>query len=245
MIRIQNLTKHFGGVAAVQDATFSLAEGKITGLIGPNGAGKTTVFNLISGIIPAERGEIWLGKQDITPAPSHQRAMAGMARTFQQVRLFRNLSVADNIALARTQGDDQFLTGLLRGGQGIEAGEIQTFLKLVGLDVPFDRLASDLSYGQSKLLELARALAFPHKLLMLDEPVAGINPKLREDLKIILRRLRDERHETILIIEHDMDFIMGLADHVIVMDQGTVLAEGTPLEIRKNHNVLEAYLGIA
>lgn len=244
MLRVINLTKHFGGVAAVQDCTFSVAEGRITGLIGPNGAGKTTVFNLISGILPADKGETWLGRNDITHLAPHQRAIAGMARTFQQVRLFRNLTVADNIALARTHGDDQFLTGLLRGGKGIDAVEIQSFLKLVGLDVPLDRVASDLSYGQAKLLELARAIAFPHKLLMLDEPVAGVNPKLRDDLKIILRRLRDERNETTLVIEHDMDFVMDIADRIIVMDQGTVLAEGTPQEIQKNKEVLEAYIGV-
>ena len=225
MLKLESVSKKFGGVQAVSNCSFEVKKGTITALIGPNGAGKSTVFNLILGVQNPESGKVFFKNTDIAKFPIFKRARMGISRTFQMVRVFKNLTVQDNLRLATENQDD-----------------IQRMISLLGLEAKLDTLNADLSFGQLKILSLARALLLPHELLMLDEPVAGVNPVLREKFKNIFRRLK-EKGETIFLIEHDMDFVMDIADHVIVMDAGQVLTQGSPSEILNNPKVLEAYLG--
>ncbi|MEM3154055.1 MAG: ABC transporter ATP-binding protein [Candidatus Woesearchaeota archaeon] len=226
MITVHKLDKHFGGVYAVHNCTFTVKDNTITSIIGPNGAGKTTLFNLICGIIKPDAGEILLEGRNITRLPTHRIARSGISRTFQQARLFRNMSVKDNLLLAKPSTD----------------AELKEVLKKVHFPLDMNTRASDLSYGQMRLVEIARALMKPHKLLMLDEPTAGVNPKVRHELKEILLKLKKEGN-TVLLIEHDMEFVMSISDEVIVMTEGTVLTRGTPKQVQSDKRVLEAYLG--
>ena len=226
MLSLRNVSKSFGGVRAVNRCTFEVKENTITSLIGPNGAGKTTVFNIISGLTNPDSGAVRLEKRDVTGMPAHKIAKSGISRTFQLTKVFRNLSVRDNVLLARKAGDD----------------EIRKMLKSVYFEKSLDTIASELSYGQQRLLEMARALIMPHSLLMLDEPTAGVNPRIRQELKQILRNLKKEG-KTILLIEHDMEFVMDISDEVIVLSEGRVLRKGNPKQIMNDKGVLEAYLG--
>ncbi|MBI1936457.1 ABC transporter ATP-binding protein [Candidatus Woesearchaeota archaeon] len=226
ILSLKNVSKTFGGVKAVNKCIFEVEENKITSLIGPNGAGKTTVFNIISGLAEPDSGIIRLGSKNITGLAAHKIAKSGISRTFQLTKVFRNLSVRDNMLIAKKASDD----------------EIKRILKSIYFDKPLDTIASELSYGQQRLLELARALLMPHSLLMLDEPTAGVNPKIRQELKTILRNLRKEG-KTVFLIEHDMEFVMDISDTVIVLNEGKVLKVGKPKEIVKDRKVLEAYLG--
>lgn len=245
MLRVSNLSKSFGGVKAVDRCSFDVKPKTITAFIGPNGAGKTTVFNLVSGFLSADNGTVELGSVDLTPLPSWQRSRMGISRTFQLSRLFKNLSIEDNLLLALRTEDDRFWRMFLRGARGDEEErkKVEETMCFVGLDKDPSTIVTDLSYGQQKLFDLARAFLNPHELLMLDEPVAGVNFVLRERFKEMLKDLK-RRGETILLIEHDMDFVRAVADHVIVMDQGSVLASGTPEVVFKDRRVLEAYLGM-
>lgn len=244
MVEIKNLTKSFGGICAVDHCSLSVQPKKITALIGPNGAGKTTLFDCISGLHEIDSGSIYFLGQEIHDWPVYDRALSGLARTFQLVRAFKNLTVKENLLLALDRRDQFFWPSFF--GWDTDAPEeiekIQQTLRTFGLEETLEVKTSDLSYGQQKLLSIARALVQPHVLILLDEPVAGVNPKLREDLKIILKKLRDQG-ETLFVIEHDMEFIMDIADQVIVMNEGKVLREGTPAEIQKDPAVLEVYLG--
>ncbi len=241
MLTLTHLKKHFGGVKAVNGCSFNVKKNSITALIGPNGAGKTTAFDLISGLLKADAGKIILDGVDITKKAPHKRAALGISRTFQQVRLFSNLNLTENLSLSLNQSDGDFFK-LFRSEPDNNLA-IDAVLSAVGLsELPRNKRGAELSYGQTKLLGLARALLLPHKLLMLDEPVAGVNPVLREKLKEIIHSLKSEG-ETLLLIEHDMDFVMSVADTVIVMAQGRVIAEGAPSNIQQNDQVLEAYLG--
>jgi len=226
VISVQKLDKHFGGVYAVHNCTFTVKDNTITSIIGPNGAGKTTLFNLICGIIKPDAGEIFLKGRDISHLPTYKIARTGISRTFQQSRLFKNMTVKDNLLLAKPSTD----------------AEIKSILKKVHFPLDMNTKASELSYGQMRLVEIARALLKPHKLLMLDEPTAGVNPKVRQELKQILLNLKKEGN-TILLIEHDMEFVMSISDDVIVMTEGTVLTRGTPKQVQSDKRVLEAYLG--
>jgi ABC-type branched-subunit amino acid transport system ATPase component len=234
-LRLVNFRQH-----AATDIAFGPG---ITGIIGPNGAGKTTLFNLLSGTTKPDAGRILLNARDITALPAESRARLGMSRTFQLSRPFRNLTVRDHLLLSRRGDDDLFWKSFIRGSRedGEDAG-LRRSLELVGLDVPFQAQAADLSYGQSKLLGIAMALTHPHRLLLLDEPVAGVNPVIRERIAALLRNLRAQG-ETMLVIEHDMQFVMQLADQVVVMDRGRVIAEGSPEAAQKDPDVLAAYLG--
>ncbi len=224
LLVVKNLRKSFGGVRAVDDVSFSIEENKITSLIGPNGAGKTTVFNVISGLVKPDLGSISFRGKEISGLSPHKIAIFGISRTFQLTRVFKNLKVSDNLSLA-------------------SKARVQEALEMVGLKKELlSRKAGELSYGQQRLLEIARSLVFPHKLLMLDEPTAGVNPSVRGKLKEILLEAK-AKGDTILLIEHDMDFVMDLSDRVIVLNEGRLLCEGKPEIVRKDKRVLEAYLG--
>ena len=226
MLSLKNISKSFGGVKAVNKCTFEVRENTITSLVGPNGAGKTTVFNIISGLTKPDAGAIRLKNKNITGMPPYKIAQNGISRTFQITKVFRNLSVRDNMLIAKKTGD----------------AEIKKTLQSVYFEKSLDTIASELSYGQQRLLEMARALSMPHSLLMLDEPTAGVNPRIRQELRTILKNLRNGG-KTILLIEHDMEFVMDISDKVIVLNEGRVLREGSPKDVVKDKRVLEAYLG--
>tara|TARA_Y100000310_G_C20699925_1_gene828775 strand:+ start:1028 stop:1753 length:726 start_codon:yes stop_codon:yes gene_type:complete len=240
MMLIKNVFKRFGGVKALQGCSLEIEKGKITALIGPNGSGKSTLFNAISALITKDRGKIELEGEDISRMVGYKIAKKGISRTFQEVRLFKHLTIRDHLQIAIS--DDESLIKSFLVFDGISDKRIQEVLDRVHLDKPLGTFVTDLSYGQRKLLDLAIAIAKPHTLLMLDEPVAGVNPRLRKVIKEVLVRLSKEG-ETLLIIEHDMNFVMDLADVVYVLDEGRVIAHGKPKTIQKNKKVLDAYLG--
>jgi len=244
MLNIRNLSKSFGGVKAVNNCSFAVQPNTITTLIGPNGAGKTTVFNLLSGLLSRDGGEIMVGTQVLGDRPAFARAQGLFSRTFQLNQVFLNMTVEENCLLALDIHDQDFWKNMLgqERDEAFEKKQVQEILEMLGISSQTQTLASLCSYGQQKLVGIARALLLPHSILLLDEPVAGVNPRLREELKTILRSLK-EKGETILVIEHDMDFVMSIADHVIVMSEGRVLKEGSPKEIQKDKEVLEIYLG--
>jgi len=244
MLKIQKLKKYFGGVRAVDGCSFNISEGKITALIGPNGSGKTTIFNLISGILKANSGKILFNNKNITNKEAFEISNLGTSRLFQQARLFDNLTVRENLALAIEDEDTKFWKNLFRRNKLSEEKreKIRGISELVGISELQNNLGRNLSYGQKRLVGIARAILNYHTLLILDEPVAGVNPLLRKRIAEILIKLK-EKGETILLIEHDMNFTLNLADNVIVLDQGKVIAEGTPSRIKRDKKVLEAYLG--
>lgn len=241
MLTVRDLTKRFGGITALDRCSFSVAPNTVTALVGPNGAGKTTAFNCIAGMHAPDKGIIEFSGRDITHLPIHTRARLGISRTFQMVRTFANMTVEENLRLAAETGDEKFWQSLF-SPRLASTNALQDTLDLVGLTQPLSYPAKSLSYGQSKLLSLARALLQPHTILMLDEPVAGVAPALRDKFKTLLSDLK-KRGETVFFIEHDMDFVRTVADQVIVMDQGRALTEGTPSEVFEDKKVLEAYLG--
>lgn len=244
ILQIDNLDKSFGGVHAVDHCSFSVQPESITALVGPNGAGKTTVFNLISGIYEPDKGTITFDGEEISDLPSHLRARKGISRTFQLSRLFHNLSIEENLLLALRNDDDLFFK-MFKRGPGATQDElscIEDVLSFVGLKKSIDTKVTDLSYGQQKLFDIARALLNPHIFLMLDEPVAGVNPVLRERLVDLLKRMKRNK-ETVLLIEHDMEFVRNVADEVVVLDRGAVLAKGEPDKVLSDERVLKAYLG--
>ena len=243
ILDIKGISKSFGGVKALEGCSMQIRPGKITAVIGPNGSGKSTLFNVISGLVPADKGQIRLGEQVLSGEKEHNIAKQGIARTFQDVRLFKNLTIDEHVRIALSEQDEEMLAGIF--GKVSEEGyekKVREVLDLVGLDKPLKTLATDLSYGQRKLLDLGVAIAKPHKVLMLDEPVAGVNPRLRGTIKQVLLNLK-KKGETVLLIEHDMNFVMDLADEVYVLDAGKVISQGTPAKVRKDKKVLEAYLG--
>ncbi|MBU0459855.1 MAG: ABC transporter ATP-binding protein [Nanoarchaeota archaeon] len=244
MLKIKNLKKYFGGVKAVDGCSFEIKHNTINALIGPNGSGKTTVFNLISGILKQNSGKILFDKIDITSFSPQEVSRTGISRAFQKSRLFSNLSVKENLILALDEEDTLFWKNLFRKNLISKEREeiIKDTLELVGMEKFENKSCGDLSYGQKKLVELARSILNPHKLLMLDEPVAGVNPRLRNKIAKVLQNLK-KQNETILVIEHDMNFALGISDNVIVMDEGKVIASGSPKQIRANQKVLDAYLG--
>lgn len=241
ILSCRDIHKSFGGIRAIDGCTFSVEEERITAIIGPNGSGKTTIFNVISKLIKPDSGTIEFKGQEVTGLKDYELARLGISRTFQDVKLFQNLTIREHLQIAMSDSNEKLLSSILKR-KSRNSQDIQEVMDLVGLDKTFETYATDLSYGQRKLLDLAIAIAKPHSLLMLDEPVAGVNPRLRSSIKDILREL-NSRGESILLIEHDMNFVMDLVDHIFVMDAGRVIAEGSPQEIQNNPCVLEAYLG--
>src|SRR3989338_527428 len=232
MLSVQGLSKRFGGVKAVSECSFSVEPNKITALIGPNGAGKSTVFNLVSGVLSPDAGKIVFDGADITGFLPEAVSKKGIARLFQKSSLFKNLSVRENLLLGLDSNDTGFVSNMVGRGSALLALEkpVSDSLALVGLKGIENKSAGELSFGQKRLVELSRTMLSPHKLLMLDEPVAGVNPKIRSEIAELLVELR-KKGETVLLIEHDMNFTLSVSDRVIVMDDGRVIAEGSPKEI--------------
>ena len=247
MLEVSNLNKNFDGVTALKNFSFEMKEKEILGMIGPNGAGKTTFFNALSGFIKPESGKVkFLGK-DITSFSSHKIVSSGISRTFQDLRLIRQIPVIDNILLSFNHSDGENFYNILfkqKSWQETEELDKHKALKLLeyaGIkDKAFD-LANDLSYGQQKLLSITCCLAADAKLLLLDEPIAGINPEMREKILRIISEL-PSKGKSAIIIEHDMDFIERICDRVIFMDMGEKISEGTSEEVRNDPKVIEAYL---
>jgi len=229
VLDLNGITKTFGGIHAVEDVTMSVASGEVRGLIGPNGAGKTTLVNLISGLLAHSAGNLSLDGEPLDRLCAHQRAALGVARTFQNLRVFPSLSVAQNIDVARYSG---------RGSAMVDAA-IAEF----GLSDKLNQSAGSLAYGQLRRLEIVRALALNPRVLMLDEPAAGMNEQETDALGRSLSWVRSHSDCAILVIDHDLKFIMSLCDRITVLNMGTVIAEGAPKDITKNQEVIDAYLG--
>lgn len=248
LLEVKGITKKFGGLTAVDNFSVEIEKGTITGLIGPNGAGKTTVFNLLTGIYPVTSGSIVLDEQEITNNPSHVITQKGLTRTFQNIKLFNNMTVFDNVRIGHhCRGNSNLLGALFRPPSTRREEEemserTMSLLADVGLADRKDELASNLSYGMQRKLEIARALASEPKILLLDEPAAGMNPQETKELTQFISNLKD-KGLTILLIEHDMKLVMTICKKVVVLDHGAKIAEGVPQEIQNNSAVIEAYLG--
>jgi len=245
MLEVKDLAKHFGGVKAVDGLDLHVRQGEILGLIGPNGSGKSTTVNLVCGVYPATAGTVWLEGQEITPLPMHRRLTAGIARTFQNIRLFGQLTVWQNLWMAQNAPDHVREQGFFArwfGGQARARASAMDYLDFAGLAEKADELASALSFGEQRRLEMARALAAKPRVLLLDEPAAGMSAAEIETLDERIRRLR-KGGLTILLIEHHMELVMGIADRIVVLNFGRRIAEGTPAEVQADRAVREAYLG--
>ncbi|MXR42398.1 ATP-binding cassette domain-containing protein [Halobaculum sp. WSA2] len=247
---VENLRKTFGGITAVDDASFSVAEGSLTGLIGPNGAGKSTTFNCITGVHEPTSGRVTFHGTDITGMATHEIAQQGLVRTFQIARELPEMTVLENMMLApKGQVGERLTNALVPGLRDRVVEQEEELLERAWQQLEFfeidhlaEEYAGNLSGGQRKLLEMARALMTDPEVVLLDEPLAGVNPTLEEKLLDRIHELR-ERGNTFLLVEHDMDVIMNNCEHVIVMHQGSVLAEGTPEQVTSDERVVEAYLG--
>ena len=248
LLQLNKISKNFGGLQVLQDVQFNVPQGGIFGLIGPNGAGKTTVFNLITGLLRASSGSITFDGQDIGQVAPHKITERGIARTFQNIRVFKEMSLLENVVVGMHDHLDYgFGSLLLNLGnyRRIEKEARERALELlswVRLDHKAHMLADSLSYGEQRKLEFARALATKPKLLLLDEPVAGMNPSEKTELMAEIVNIK-ERGFSIFMIEHDMRFVMGLCDRIAVLNFGRIIAEGTPDQIKNNQEVIEAYLG--
>jgi branched-chain amino acid transport system ATP-binding protein len=249
LLETENIVKRFGGLIAVNNVNFKLDPGRIASIIGPNGAGKTTFFNTLTGIYHPDEGRISFNGKSLHGLRPDQIASRGISRTFQNIRLFGNMSVIENILvgmhvhLKQSPIDTLFHLPYFNKEENESEHKAEELMTYVGLKGVGNELAKNLPYGGQRRLEIARALAADPLMLLLDEPAAGMNPQETEDVTRLFRRIRDEKGITILLIEHDMRVVMNISEHICVMDYGEKIAEGTPAEIRSNTRVIEAYLG--
>ncbi|HFR3663364.1 TPA: ABC transporter ATP-binding protein [Streptococcus suis] len=249
LLEVKNLTKNFGGLTAVGDVTMELHEGELVGLIGPNGAGKTTLFNLLTGVYEPSEGTISLAGTILNGKAPSKIASLGLGRTFQNIRLFKNMTVLENVLIGLgNHGKSEVFASFFRlpafykNEEELKAKAID-LLKIFDLDGDADTLAKNLPYGQQRRLEIVRALATEPKILFLDEPAAGMNPQETAELTQLIRKIKEEFGITIILIEHDMSLVMEVTERIYVLEYGRLIAHGTPEEIRNNKRVIEAYLG--
>jgi branched-chain amino acid transport system ATP-binding protein len=250
LLEVQDILVNFGGVTALNKVNLHVNEGEIAALIGPNGAGKTTVFNIVTGYYTPTSGNVIVDGESVLGLRSYQIARKGLGRTFQNIRLFGDMTAAENVATAADSLNKSGLVGSLLGlprSRRDEAASMEKaheLLKFIGLDHRALQMAKNLPYGDQRRLEIARALALNPKVLLLDEPAAGFNPQEKVELGQLIRKIRD-RGFAVLLIEHDMSLVMDISDRVSVLDFGQKIAEGTPSEVQNNQRVIDAYLGVA
>ena len=249
LLDVKNLTKNFGGLTAVGDVTMHLDKGELVGLIGPNGAGKTTLFNLLTGVYEPSEGSVSLDRILLNSKKPYKIASLGLSRTFQNIRLFKDMTVLENVLVGMAnQNNPHLLASFLRLPKFYSSEEklhqkAMKLLAIFDLDGDAETLAKNLPYGQQRRLEIVRALATEPKILFLDEPAAGMNPQETAELTQLIRKIKEEFNITIMLIEHDMSLVMEVTERIYVLEYGRLIAHGTPDEIKNNQRVIEAYLG--
>jgi branched-chain amino acid transport system ATP-binding protein len=243
VVRVENVSKSFGGVKAVDSVSFEVRAGEILGVIGPNGCGKTTLFNCVLGQYRPDRGRVEIDGEDVSRWPPHRRARAGLARTFQLLQVFESMSVRDNLMTAAQEHIGSIGGRLFRSPDMGLSDKVDRLIERFRLGHLADERAGNLSYGQQKLLDTAMAFVSDPAVVFLDEPAGGVNPTMLGDVRERIRDLNENDGTTFAVVEHNMEFIFGLAHHIVVMEQGRVLMTGTPAEVREDPRVLEVYLG--
>ncbi|MCK9217148.1 MAG: ABC transporter ATP-binding protein [Firmicutes bacterium] len=250
MLRTDDITMQFGGLVAVKDFNLNLNKGSIIALIGPNGAGKTTIFNMITSVYKPTKGKIYFKDKDITELAPHIVTKLGIARTFQNIRLFKDLSVFENVLIANhLHLKSNVFEAILRDSKYKKEERLMKekaleLLEIVGLSDVKNEKSSSLPYGMQRKLEIARALATNPEILLLDEPAAGMNPRETEEITLFIKKIRDDFDLTILLIEHHMQVVMDISEEIYVLDYGITIAKGSPYEIQNNERVIQAYLGV-